>query len=98
MTENGLNGNTKLVWIVLLIALGTGGVGAYNSADVEGKFQSWLDKQDEVLQREMRLLIDPIRERLTGQIQDNKELVNELRTRINELEQKVAVLEERTKP
>ena len=77
-----------------MVALGTGGIGAYNSTDVENKFQNWLDKQDETLQREMRLLTNPLDIR-TSRLEDKMENILD---RLNELERESATLLERTRP
>lgn len=102
----GLNGNTRLIWILVLASLATGGAGFYNSTDdtvetrnredidkLAVRVEKLIDSQDEVLQREMRLLTAPIDLRAL----ENSEKINNLRDRINDLEVIVAALEERTK-
>lgn len=91
-TENGKNG--KYFQYLLFTAIILGGFGTYNSTGADVKVEKLIDNLDEVLQREIILRIEPLKlsvERLVIAYFDHEQ-------RINELEEKVAMLEERTKP
>ena len=98
--NNNGNGNQRLTMILILAALGLGsgsffqGNGSIDQIqELKVEFQAFLHDLDSNLQREMNLLTAPIKQ--TGE--DNTRLIEELRHRVNELEQEVAALNERTK-
>ena len=98
--NNNGNGSQRLTMILILAALGLGGGSFFQGngsldqiQELKIEFQAFLHDLDNNLQREMNLLTAPIKQ--TGE--DNTRLLEELRHRVNELEQHVATLEERTK-